>query len=77
MAEKKSLLEQINAQEQLDHPISPFKQKEKTKPIRIKESLYAEIRDIAFKNNAKMVDIAEELLNRGLKNYNRSHTNYK
>lgn len=37
MPEKKSLLDQIDAESQLKDGDSPFKRKEKTKPLRVRE----------------------------------------
>lgn len=73
MSEKKSLLGEINAKEELENPNSPFKKKETTKAIRIRKSYYDEMRQIAFDKDKKIVDIAEEIFKRGLKNYKRSN----
>jgi hypothetical protein len=41
---------------------SPFAKKEKTHPIRIRDSQYEKIRLIAFKKKKKMIDVLDELL---------------
>lgn len=73
MAEKKSLLGQIDAKSHLENSDSPFNKKEKTKPMRIRESYYEEIREIAFKQKIKMVDVLDDVLKRGLKQFRRTH----
>ncbi|MDF7639936.1 hypothetical protein PT285_11040 [Lactobacillus sp. ESL0791] len=45
---------------------SPFAKKEGAKPVRIRESQYEKIRLMAFKQNKKMVDVIDELLQRAI-----------
>lgn len=49
MPEKKSLLNQIHAKERLESKTSPFAKEEKTKPLRVKESKYEFINEVAYK----------------------------
>lgn len=79
MPEKKSLLDQIDAESQLKDGDSPFKRKEKTKPLRVRESFYNDIRKIALEENTKMVEILDDIIKRGLRSYKKSHpdTDYK
>lgn len=47
---------------------SPFAKKEKTHPIRIRDSQYEKIRLLAFNRKQKMIDVLDELLQKAIDN---------
>lgn len=60
---KKSFLDRIDTG-QLNNEKSPFSnQRKKSKPVQIREYQYEKLREKAFKENKKLVDIVEEVLN--------------
>lgn len=67
MSEKKSLLAQINAKERLASQDSPFAKEEKTKPLRVKESKYKLINEVAFKQSKTKVDVLDSIIEAGIK----------
>ncbi|WEV41293.1 hypothetical protein [Lactobacillus sp. ESL0681] len=60
------LLGSININDGDFNKKSPFAKKEKAKPIRIRESQYESIREIAFKKHMKMVDVIEQMLQKAI-----------
>lgn len=73
MDDKKSLLDQIDADSRLQSGISPFSKKKKTKPLRVRLTYYNEIRSIAFQEDKKMVAVLDDIIKRGIKSYKESH----
>lgn len=66
MPEKKSLLNQIHAKERLESKTSPFAKEEKTKPLRVKESKYELINEVAYKQKKTKVDVLDTILEAGI-----------
>lgn len=62
--EKKSFLDKIDTKE-LGDAKSPFSNKrKKSRPVQIREYQYEKLREKAFKEDKKLVDIVEEILDR-------------
>lgn len=61
--EKKSLLDKIDTKN-LTEEKSPFSNKrKKSKPIQVREYQYEKLREKAFREDKKLVDIVEEIFN--------------
>lgn len=57
------------AENQLSNPTNPFKKnKEPTRSIQVRESIYKQLKLISFRDGIKIVDLAEKLMKDGLKN---------
>ncbi len=51
------------ANQQLGDNESPFKQKkESTRPVQVRETTYKQVKDIAYRQEAKIVDVIDSML---------------
>ncbi|MGM0241225.1 hypothetical protein [Enterococcus sp. AZ103] len=68
--EKKSLLDKIDTKE-INNEKSPFSNKrKKSRPVQVREYQYEKLREKAFKENKKLVDIVEDIFNEYFSNHN-------
>jgi hypothetical protein len=62
------------AESQLSNSVSPYKKsKEPTHSVQVRDTLYRQLKTLAFKENIKIIDLVEKLIKDGMKvnNYNR------
>ncbi|WP_034993923.1 hypothetical protein [Liquorilactobacillus vini] len=67
MAEKKSLLGQLNTKEVLQSGDTPFAKKERTKTLRVKESTYDLVNLISFKTGKTKNVVTDEIMDEGIR----------